>query len=90
MAADNSAYDYFLQNNPHKPENNKPVSNAEKRIPAEEPETVRVPNIAMKVTPPKRGSASKVFIAALSALLVFFCVIYGRVETQDVSTDCCT
>lgn len=34
MAADNSAYDYFLQNNPHKPENNKPVSNAEKRIPA--------------------------------------------------------
>ena len=82
MAADNSAYDYFLQNNPHKPENNKPVSNAEKRIPAEEPETVRVPNIAMKVTPPKRGSASKVFIAALSALLVFFCVIYGRVETN--------
>ena len=81
MAADNSAYDYFLQNNPHKPENNKPVSNAEKRIPAEEPETVRVPNIAMKVTPPKRGSASKVFIAALS-LLVFFCVIYGRVETN--------
>ena len=53
-----------------------------KRIPAEEPETVRVPNIAMKVTPPKRGSASKVFIAALSALLVFFCVIYGRVETN--------
>lgn len=36
----------------------------------------------MKVTPPKRGSASKVFIAALSALLVFFCVIYGRVETN--------
>ena len=31
MAADNSAYDYFLQNNPHKPENNKPVSNAEKK-----------------------------------------------------------
>ena len=24
----------------------------------------------------------KVFIAALSALLVFFCVIYGRVETN--------
>jgi len=85
MAADNSAYDYFLQNNPHKPENNKPVSNAEKRIPAEEPETVRVPNIAMKVTPPKRGSASKVFIAALSALLVFFCVIYGSVYASDSS-----
>lgn len=83
MAADNSAYDYFLQNNPHKPESVKPDDNdTEKRIPAEEPETVRVPNIAMKVTPPKRGSASKVFIAALSALLVFFCVIYGRVETN--------
>lgn len=82
MAADNSAYDYFLQNNPHRPENKQPETNTENRIPAEKPETVQVPNITMKVTPPKRGSASKVFIAALSALLVFFCVIYGRVETN--------
>jgi cell division protein FtsL len=81
MAADNSAYDYFLQNNPHKPENNK-SNTAEKRIPADEPEVKRAPKITMKVTPPKRGSASKVFFAALSALLVFFCVIYGRVETN--------
>lgn len=82
MAAYNSAYDYFLQDNPHKPDNVKPDKNEEKRIPAEVPETVHVPKIAMKVTPPKRGSAPKVFIAALSALLVFFCVIYGRVETN--------
>ncbi|MGN1481446.1 hypothetical protein [Porcipelethomonas sp.] len=85
MAADNSAYDYFLQNNPHKPDNkNQHTVTTAERIPAEKPEKQRVPDITMKVTPPKRGSASKVFIIALSALLVFFCVIYGKVETNRI------
>lgn len=82
MAADNSAYDFFLQDNPHKPTNTTIGNVAEKQIPAKVPEVAPTPKITMKVTPPKRGSASKVFFLALSAFLVCFCVIYGRVETN--------
>ena len=67
MAADNSAYDYFLHDNPHKPADayDEPVYMP--RMPAEEPEIIRAPKITMKKTPPKRGSASKVFLIALSS-----------------------
>lgn len=87
MVADNSAYDYFLHNNPHKPddENQQKSSvsaSAAEKIPEEKPLEEKAPDITMKITPPKRGSAPKVFIVALSALLVFFCVIYGKVETN--------
>ena len=82
MAADNSAYDYFLQDNPHRPDNENSSNAAEEYIPAEKPEAVRVSNITMKKTPPKRGSVVKVFFAALLALFVLFVVIYGRVETN--------
>ena len=87
MAADNSAYDYFLHNNPHKPDDeNQPKSSvsasAAEKILEEKPLEEKAPDITMKITPPKRGSAPKVFIVALSALLVFFCVIYGKVETN--------
>ncbi|MBE6845306.1 MAG: hypothetical protein E7508_06305 [Ruminococcus sp.] len=84
MAADNSSYDYFLQNNPHNPNNSYDTSSNAVRKPVyeEKTETASAPNITMKITPPKRGSAVKMFFAALLALLVFFLVIYGRVETN--------
>lgn len=84
MAADNSAYDYFLHDNPHKPEDayDEPVYMP--RMPAEEPEIIRAPKITMKKTPPKRGSASKVFLIALSAFSLAFIVLSSKVETNKM------
>ncbi len=90
MATGNSSYDYFLQNNPHNPNNEykqynhySTHSNAvRKPVYRETPEVKTAPNITMKITPPKRGSAVKLFFAALVALSVLFLVIYGRVETN--------
>lgn len=88
--AGHSSYDYFLQNNPHNPnyENTQQhhystQSNiALKPAYENKPEKASAPDITMKFTPPKRGSVVKLFFAALLALLVFFLVIYGRVETN--------
>ena len=84
MAADNSAYDYFLHDNPHKPADayDEPVYMP--RMPAEEPEIIRAPKITMKKTPPKRGSASKVFLIALSAFSLAFIVLSSKVETNCI------
>ena len=84
MAADNSAYDYFLHDNPHKPADayDEPVYMP--RMPAEEPEIIRAPKITMKKTTPKRGSASKVFLIALSAFSLAFIVLSSKVETNKM------
>lgn len=86
MATGNSPYDFFLQNNPHNPTNTYSTQSnaARKPVYEEKPETKSVPDITMKITPPKRGSVVKLFFAALLALLVFFLVIYGRVETNQL------
>ncbi len=88
MAADNSSYDYILQDNPHNPANEYGTDSNAARQPvyddSYERETVSAPNITMKLTPPKRGSAIKFFFAALLAFLIFFLVIYGRVETNQL------
>lgn len=88
MAADNSAYDYILQDNPHNPDNEYDMQSNAARQPVYddnyEQEVVSAPNITMKITPPKRGSAVKFFFAALLAFLIFFLVIYGRVETNQL------
>lgn len=88
MAADNSAYDYILQDNPHNPANESNMKSNAVSQPVydeyQEPEAVISPDITMKITPPKRGSAVKFFFAALLAFLIFFLVIYGRVETNQL------
>ncbi len=86
MAADNSAFEYMQHNNAHRSNRdyryNEPV-----RIPQppeEKPENRRASNITMKTTPPKRGSASKVFLLALSVFSICFVVISGKVETSKI------
>ncbi|MGN0621276.1 MAG: hypothetical protein ACI4I9_05365 [Porcipelethomonas sp.] len=56
--------------------------------PAERPvekKPAAVPEITMKITTPKKGSVVKVFFGAVSALLILFSVIYGKVETDKMS-----
>ncbi len=42
------------------------------------------PQIIMKRTFAKKGSAPKTFLAGLSALLLLSCVIYGNVQTTEI------
>lgn len=89
MAEDNnSSYDYILRDNIHNPNNYNYTNTAAKsderseHIPVKTPETVRASNITMKKSPEKRGSAIKVFFAALLILAMIFTVLYGNVETN--------
>ncbi len=86
MAAGNSAYDYILQDNPHTPNDEYDNNSNTVKNPAYEkmPEKQVAPSIAMKITPPRRGSAVKLFFIALFALFVLFLFIYGRVSTDKI------
>jgi len=86
MAAGNSAYDYILQDNPHNPDNSYNQNSNAVKVPVyeKEPEISTRPNITMKITPPKRGSAVKILIVAIIALGVLFLVINGRVKTNQL------
>ncbi len=86
MAAGNSAYDFILQDNPHNPNNYQTHSSnaAEAPVYEEKPEAARHPDITMKITPPKKGSAVKFFFIALLAFGIFFFVINGRVKTNQL------
>lgn len=86
MATDNSAYEYIQHNHPHQPNQdyryNEPVYRPQP--PEEKPEDRRASNITMKKIPPKRGSASKVFLLAFSVFSICFVVISGKVETSKI------
>ena len=87
MGADNSSYDYILQNNPHNPNNYNYTNTAqapteEEQTPVKTPETIRASNITMKKSPEKRGSAIKVFFAALLVFALITTLLYGNVETS--------
>lgn len=92
MATGNSSYDYILQDNPHNPNNNHDYdynytynSNAVKApVYKEKPVTESRPEITMKITPPKKGSAVKFFFIALFAFGIFFFVINGRVQINQL------
>ena len=86
MAADNSAYKKY---NEHSSSNGnaaygnyKYYHRPAERKPAEKP--APVPEITMKLTPPKRGSVFKVLLVSTIGLLVLFSVIYGRVERDKM------
>lgn len=86
MATDNSAYEYIQHNHAHQPNRdyryNEPVYRPQP--PEEKPEDRRASNITMKKIPPKRGSASKVFLLAFSVFSICFVVISGKVETSKI------
>lgn len=86
MAEDHSSYDYILRDNPHNPNSYNYTNTAKaadrEEIPIETPETIRASNITMNKSPEKRGSAIKVFFAALLVLAMIFTVLYGNVETN--------
>lgn len=87
MAEDHSSYDYMLQDNPHNPNNYNYTNTAkdkstDEQISVKTPETIRASNITMKKSSEKRGSAIKVFFAALLVLAMIFTVLYGNVETN--------
>lgn len=86
MAGDNSAHEYSHHHNTNRYNKtyhyHEPVYNPQP--PEEQPENRRVSNITMKKTPPKRGSASKVFLFAFSVFSICFVVISGKVETSKM------
>lgn len=86
MAADNSVHEYTQHNRAHHPNRdyryNEPVYRPQP--PEEQPENRRASKITMKKIPPKRGSASKVFLLALSVFSICFVVISGKVETSKI------
>ena len=88
MAGDNSAYDFFLQDNPHKPGYNTTEQEMQRKPEKEyqhaEPEHEYVPDISMKKFTPKKGSVFKIFVAAVAAMSVVFCVLYAKVEYSKV------
>lgn len=86
MTGDNSVYEYNHYNSSQKHSSgyryHKPVYKA--KPPEKTPAERRVSNITMNKTPPKRGSASKVFLLAFSVFSICFFVISGKVETSKM------
>lgn len=87
MTGDNSVHKYTGQNNTQRYSQDyrhyqRPVYMAQP--PEKKPEERRASNITMKKTPPKRGSASKVFLLAFSVFSICFVVISGKVETSKM------
>ena len=78
MAADNSAYKKYNEHSSNNGNaaygNYKYYHRPAERKPAEKP--APVPEITMKLTPPKRGSVFKVLLVSTIGLLVLFSVIF--------------
>jgi hypothetical protein len=86
MAADNSVYEYNHHN--VDTQHSRDYRYYEPMYKAQPPErntgSEPRPNITMKKAPPRRGSASKVFLIALSVFSICFFVISGKVETSKM------
>lgn len=86
VSVDNSAREYMHNNDRYR--QNQDYRRYEPEYMAQPPEKTpaqrRASDIAMKKTPPKRGSASKVFLIALSVFSICFFVISGKVETSKM------
>lgn len=86
MAVDNSANRYLRHYSYGKPTKTYRYPDLENMPqPLEEsPEIRRASNITMKKTPPRRGTASKVFLFAFSAFSISFFFISNKVETNKI------
>ncbi len=86
MSADNSVYEYNQHNNANQHNRDyryyEPMYNSQP--PERRPDSEPRPSITMNMPPPKRGSASKVFLIALSVFSICFFVISGKVETSKM------
>lgn len=83
MAADNSIYEYNQHNNAN--QHNRDYRYYEPVYRPQPPEESEPrPKITMNMPPPRRGSASKVFLIALSVFSICFFVISGKVETSKM------
>ncbi len=86
MAVNNSAHEYHQHNSPNK--HNKTYNYHEPAYnphpPEEHPERKQASSITMKKTPPKRGSASKVFLFAISVFFICFALLSAKVETSKI------
>lgn len=87
MTGNSSVHKYSQHNDTHRPGRNYRDYHQPAYIsqpPEKTPEERRTSNITMNKTPPKRGSASKVFLLAFSVFSICFVVISGKVETSKM------